>query len=94
MWPARASRETAGAWVGARPPPRIAPQAKRVVRRVASVHSVTCPRRRWNSPTRLYRRQMKRRAASVPEKRRAQNPSAPKACWRSLTRFSLSARPL
>ena len=81
--------------MGCRPSaPRIAPQAKRVVRRVASVRSVTCPRLRWNSPTRLYRRQMKRRAASVPEKRREQNPSAPKACLRSLTRFSLSARPL
>lgn len=35
-----------------------------------------------------------RRAASVPAKRREQNPSAPKACVSSLMRFSLSARPL
>jgi len=33
--------------------PRMAPHAKRAVRRVARVRSVVCPRLRWTSPTRV-----------------------------------------
>ena len=66
MWPARASRETAGAWV-VRPQDRPAgeeggPQGRQRSQRDVPQAPLGLP------PTRL--RQMERRAASAPEKRR------------------------